>query len=76
MIGKNTEKAIRAWLKLPNEDRFISTNSELGRIDLNQYNPDGPIPFLHARFTVKSILAKRYPKRKRKLPKNNPGRVD
>lgn len=72
-----TEKAIKAWLKLPIDNRGIRANTK-GQITLFEWLHELESEAeLIARFTIASIVAKRGPKRKkRKLPKNNPGRVD
>lgn len=56
-----TEKAIKAWLALENEDRsIIIDDSRNPSIELR-----GESGNLVARFTIKSIVAKRYPRRKK-----------
>lgn len=64
MVNPRTEKAIKAWLALPEEER----TGELidGAIVLYQSSTNSrPI----ARFTIRSIVAKRYPRRKKKVAK-------
>lgn len=64
MIGKNTEKAIKAWLKLPIDDRWIGNRGDT--VVLYQRKDDGTGHHTAiAKFTVKSIIAKRLPKRKK-----------
>lgn len=64
-IGKRTEKAIKAWLKLPKEDRSIGSIYVRGTIVLyDETNDEGSLEV--GRFTLKSIVAKRYPRRKKK----------
>jgi hypothetical protein len=64
MIGKTTEKAIKAWLELPVSDRGTTTFSESGRIELWKFRDDSE-PMIVARFSIASIVAKRYSKRKK-----------
>lgn len=64
MIGKNTEKAIKAWLALPVEDRGAIIPAGTGRVELYQINETGRSTLL-ARFSIRSIVAKRYPRRKK-----------
>lgn len=65
MIGKTTEKAIKAWLALPEDRRDCKIVTD----------KKGPSVWLivrgesqlsvYAEFTIASIVAKRYPKRKK-----------
>ena len=57
-----SEAAIAKWLKLPKAERSIGAIDDRGTIIL--YGEGGAIEV--ARFTLKSIIAKRLPARKRK----------
>lgn len=67
MIGKSTEKAIKAWLALPKNNRCIIAEGntvflyEILQALPHEVNRDS----LLARFSIASIVAKRYPKRKK-----------
>lgn len=61
MIGKNTEKAIKAWLKLPEAPRWIGGQGNTVILYSNEPGYNMAI----ARFTLRSIIAKRGPKRKK-----------
>lgn len=67
MIGKSTEKAIKAWLALPKEQREITVSQSRETISLWEHPPrDSPnYTGIIAKFSIRSIVAKRYPKRKK-----------
>lgn len=62
MIGKNTEKAIKAWLKLPKHKRFIDHTHK--SIILVEVGTGGNYDIV-AKFSLASVVAKRMPKRKK-----------
>lgn len=68
MIGKNTEEAIKAWLALPEKERIVvfvpCFKSIHDTLLLYQCNLDEPNKLI-AKFTIASIVAKRYPRRKK-----------
>lgn len=65
MIGKNTEKAIKAWLKLPEEDRTAWMDTATGKAFLYRYRY-GAFNELMATYTPQQVINKRGPKRKAK----------
>jgi len=62
MISKRSEKAIKAWLKVPLASRY-SVITDRGRVNLYDQAT------LVATFTLKSIIAKRYPRKKKAVKK-------
>lgn len=62
MIGKNTEKAIKAWLALPIDERRAAVEVRSGRVRLWREGYD--LMTLFATYTPQQVIAKRYPKRK------------
>jgi len=65
VISKNTEKAIKAWLKLPKRDRIAQVNLSTAKLTL--YGLDyakGSYEVL-ASYTPQQVINKRYPKRKK-----------
>ncbi len=72
--SKNTEKAIKAWLALPKEERtaygYHTKNNYAGLVLGRRWGPTGDQQYATiAKFTVASIVAKRYPRRKKKVGK-------
>ena len=63
-MNKRTERAIKAWLALLKEDRSIGAIDDRGTII--SY---GEAAVEVARFTLRSIIAKRFPRRKKKAGK-------
>lgn len=63
--GKRTEAAIRNWLALLKEKRTILTDSGKGLICLNGRGDSGS-NYEIGRFTLASLIRKRYPRRKKK----------
>ena len=60
-MNKNTEKAIKAWLKFPKEQRDITADPSAQTIRLHLVDNFDAI----ALFTIESIVKKRYPKRRK-----------
>ena len=63
--GKRTEAAIKKWLALPKEKRWMRLDTNEGLIRLNQFEADG-LSYEIGRFTLASLIKKRYPRRKKK----------
>lgn len=63
MIGKNTEKAIKAWLKLPKEDRSAQVNVATGKVEL--LKEFGHSAIIMATYTPQQVINKRLPRRKK-----------
>ncbi len=59
-MNPRTEKAIKAWLKLPPLEKGVYVDQYTGTIGLHHFHK------LVATFTLKSIIAKRLPRRKKK----------
>lgn len=62
-LNPRTEKAIKAWLKLPIEERDGQLNLSQGSVHLWRRIREAGETI--AVFTLRSIIAKRYPKRKK-----------
>jgi len=60
MISKRTEKAIREWLDV--DSRLRAGSVVGGAVRLWHWHSSGIV----VRFTLASVIAKRYPKRKKK----------
>ena len=63
--GKRTEAAIRKWLALPKHKRWMVTQNTTGSIWLNGIGDSGS-NYEVGRFTLSSLIKKRYPRRKKK----------
>ena len=65
MIGKNTEKAIKAWLKLSQKLKCAEVLDQRTVCLFDRAYPDSMDWELVAKFTIASVVAKRLPRRKK-----------
>ena len=67
-MNKRTEKAIKKWLKLPLGWRAGFVDDPIGTVVLVELTADDPLPnqVEIARFTLASVIKKRYPAKKKK----------
>lgn len=61
-MNLRTEKSIKAWLKLPKDQRDLTADPSTQSIRLHLVDNFDPI----ALFTIESIVKKRMPRRKKK----------
>ena len=60
------ERDIASWLKLPVEDRYMRCRSDTGKIELFGWDDEPDHPGLVCTITLQSLIAKRYPAKKKK----------
>jgi hypothetical protein len=65
MIGKNTEKAIRKWLSLDIKLKYVQFDSDSNALYLMENTHQTAV----AKISLRSIIAKRYPRKKKAVRK-------